>query len=160
MATAPYRKYRVKVYLNASHQLIIDGWKCKLCPFSWEFSLLIRVPLSKQVRFSDLEKELTNFLRPYQNVLLNCQPCFQGCNPTLENVTDRFSRDFYRIIRGLGGILVQVEASETPTKSYILDMQEELDQDGSLPEEQMLSQVIDAVLDCILKEEGTENPEG
>lgn len=72
-----------------------------------------------------------------------------GIMPTLENVTDYFSSEFYRIIHDIGGMMTRLEASETPTRSYIVNMAE---QEGNAQinadtENIILSEVMDAVLD-------------
>ena len=70
----------------------------------------------------------------------------------LENVTDYFAEEFYRIIHNIGGILTSVEASETPTRSYIINMEEQEENAGNNEETEnkIMSDVIDAVLNGIV----------
>ena len=94
------------------------------------------------------EKELAK-LEKYQNKVLNDEEPFDSIMPTLENVTDYFSSEFYRIIHDIGGMMTRLEASETPTRSYIVNMAE---QEGNAQinadtENIILSEVMDAVLD-------------
>lgn len=85
---------------------------------------------------------------------MNEEEPFDGILPTLENMTDYFSGEFYRVIHEIGGILTKVEASETPTRSYILNLSEN-EENRRLSEEteqEILSDVMDAVLDQIVEE--------
>lgn len=53
----------------------------------------------------------------------------------------------------MGGMLTSVEASETPTRSYIVDISEQ-DRNALLnkkADERIMSDVMDAVLDEIIK---------
>ena len=50
---------------------------------------------------------------------------FDRLNPTLENMAEYFIRDIRDIVLDLGGILVKMESSETPTRSYILSYAED-----------------------------------
>ena len=74
--------------------------------------------------------------------------------PTLENVADYFSEEFYHIIHDTGGVLTTLEASETPTRSYIVNLEEKDDmmQLTKEADDKMLSDVMDAVLDGIINE--------
>ena len=56
---------------------------------------------------------------------MNEKEPFDTIMPTLENMTDYFSKEFYRVIHDVGGILVQIEASETPTRSYVVNLTEQ-----------------------------------
>ena len=73
--------------------------------------------------------------------------------PTLENVADYFSDEFYKIINSTGGVLTTLEASETPTRSYIVNLseKEETQKLSKEADEKMLSDVMDAVLDEIIE---------
>ena len=75
--------------------------------------------------------------------------------PTIENVTDYFAEEFFKIIYSMGGMLTSVEASETPTRSYIVDISEQ-DRNALLnkkADERIMSDVMDAVLDEIIKQQ-------
>lgn len=147
-----YREYRIKTYLNARHYIIIDDHKGEVHPHTWEFSLRIRFGRSGFTEFGTFEKGITDYLAQYQNTIMNESEPFDAIVPTLENVTDYFSGDFYRIIHDIGGELVQIEASETPTRSYILDLSKrEEDTAAAETKEKILSDVMDSVLDEIVK---------
>ena len=126
MAVKLYREYRIKFYLNMRHYIIIDGKKGEIHPHTWEFALDIKFGRSSFVEFNIFEKGIANFLEKYQNKVLNDEEPFDSIMPTLENVTDYFSSEFYRIIHDIGGMMTRLEASETPTRSYIVNMAEQV----------------------------------
>ena len=62
--------------------------------------------------------------------------------------------EFFKIIYKTGGMLTRVEASETPTRSYIVNMAEQ-ERNSILnkkADEKIISEVMDAVLDDIVKQ--------
>ena len=64
-----------------------------------------------------------------------------------------FAEEFFKIIYSMGGMLTSVEASETPTRSYIVDISEQ-DRNALLnkkADERIMSDGMDAVLDEIIK---------
>lgn len=153
MAIKMYREYRLKFYLNARHYIIINGRKGEVHPHTWEFTLNIRFGRSSFVEFNTFEKGISDFLAPYQNKVMNEIPPFDSITPTLENMADWFANEFRQVIHDIGGILLQIEASETPTRSYILGMEDfadddEMDQDTR---KQICSEVMDAVLDRLVQ---------
>ena len=149
MAVKLYREYRIKFYLNMRHYIIINGNKGEVHPHTWEFD--IKCGRSPFVEFNIFEKGISDFLDKYQNKILNDEEPFTSILPTLENVTDYFADEFFRIIHNIGGILTLVEASETPTRSYIINMeeQEELAGNNEETENKIMSDVIDAVVNEI-----------
>lgn len=147
----PYREYRIKIYLNARHYIIINDQKGEIHPHTWEFSLRIRFMHSRFIEFRAFEKGITEYLTPYQNAVMNEMEPFDAIIPTIENMTDYFSRDFSSIIREVGGVLTEIEASETPTRSYILCLPEEERTMTANRKEQALSELIDSVLDDVLE---------
>lgn len=149
MAVKLYREYKIKFYLNMRHYIIINDNKGETHPHTWEFALDIRFGRSSFVEFNIFEKGINDFLEKYQNKVLNEEEPFDAILPTLENVTDYFSEEFYRIIHNIGGMLTSVEASETPTRSYIINMsdQEENAANDKEIENKIMSEVIDTVID-------------
>ena len=154
MAVKLYREYRIKFYLNMRHYIIIDGKKGEIHPHTWEFALDIKFGRSSFVEFNIFEKGIANFLEKYQNKILNEAEPFDAMMSTLENVTDYFAEEFFKIIYKTGGMLTRVEASETPTRSYIVNMAEQ-ERNSILnkkADEKIISEVMDAVLDDIVKQ--------
>ncbi len=118
--------YQMKFYLNARHYIWIDGEKGDAHPHTWEFGLTIGIDSRDFVEFSVFERSVNAFLEPYQNQLLNEMAPFDAVVPTLENMTDEFASSFADCIAEAGGTLLRIEASETPTRSYVV----EIDVDG------------------------------
>lgn len=147
MSVRFYREYRLKFYLNARHYIIINENRGDVHPHTWEFALNIRIEKNDFVEFHTFEKEISDYLNKYQNCILNEHEPFDMMLPTLENMTDYFSMDFYRIICEMGGTLTSIEAGETPTRSYILNMQEETEEINQIDDFLNWSEMIDSVLD-------------
>lgn len=148
-----YREYKIKFYLNARHYIIINGNRGEVHPHTWEFALNIKFGRSSFVEFNIFEKGISAYLAPYQNKIMNEIEPFHAILPTLENMVDYFAEDFYRIIHDIGGILTRIEASETPTRSYVLNLAEDREkaEENQEIEQQVISDVMDAVLDQIVK---------
>lgn len=146
------REYRIKFYLNARHFIIINGHKGDTHPHTWEMALDIRFGRSSFVQFSTFERGISQYLEKYQNRVLNEVKPFDEILPTLENIVDCFAEDFYAIIHDIGGVLLRIEASETPTHSYILNMttHDESSWRSDETDRKIASDVMDAVLDEIV----------
>jgi 6-pyruvoyltetrahydropterin/6-carboxytetrahydropterin synthase len=147
-----YREYQLKFYLNASHYIIIDGDRQQTHPHTWEFSLTIRIGRSTFKAFHTFETEIEQILAPFQKRILNEVEPFDQIVPTLENMVDWFAQEFRRVVSEIGGRLVRLEASETPTRSYILELDRlEKDEPDTASEEQMIDEIVDSVLSEILR---------
>lgn len=142
-----YHEYELKFYLNARHYIIIGGQQGDVHPHTWEFSMRIRIGRSSFTPFMVFEKKVNALLEPYQNRLINDVEPFDQILPTLENMVDYFARQAKEELRRIGGELIRVEASETPTRAYILDLQSGQDPER---EAEMLPELVDSVLDDIL----------
>lgn len=150
MAVTVYREYRLKVYLNARHFVIFQGNAGDIHPHTWEFSLTIRLGRTAFTQFGTFEKCVQEILSPYQNRLLNeCAP-FDVLIPTLEQLAETFSEEFYTRLEAIGGELTRVEVSETPTRSYILDLSGTHRARTEQLEKRMLADMADRVLEEIL----------
>lgn len=152
MALIFYREYCLKFYLNARHYIIIDGRKGEVHPHTWEFAIIIRFGRGDFVEFNTFEKGIEEYLSVYQNRVLNTMKPFDTILPTIENVADYFAKDFYEIIKKIGGILVSLEASETPTRSYRLNLEEQQEyaEKSDKTEDEMMDEIVENVLDSIL----------
>lgn len=113
------REYRQKLYLNASHYVIFGDKKSERHPHTWEFTIEILVTRDRMIKFGLLEERIGNILAPYQDKLVNDVPPFDHIIPTLENMLDYFADLFFDAVREVGGLLVKIEASETPTRTCI-----------------------------------------
>ena len=149
------REYKFKAYLNCSHFIIINGKEGQVHPHTWEFTICVTRVGSDFIQFNAFEKAIEEFIAPYQNRIVNEIPPFDKVVPTLENVSDYFGDNLRRIIRGIGGEVILMESSETPTRSYVLDYEEELDFMDNMKQnsKEVTSMIIDSVLDGIIGDE-------
>lgn len=141
-----YRTYELKFYLNAQHYITIHGKKGQLHPHTWEFTLRFQLPRSSFVEFSEVEKEIQKYLEPFQNKTMNDMPPFDSLEPTVENMTDFFSFEFRKIIGDLNGSLLEVKNSETPTRTYIVEL------DGNDAASKENSSIVNNAMDQALDE--------
>jgi 6-pyruvoyltetrahydropterin/6-carboxytetrahydropterin synthase len=151
MAIRIEREYQLKFYLNARRYMIQNGLRGDVHPHTWELCLRIRVGRGTFIAFHTFEEAVNGYLAKYQNRLLNEVEPFDEILPTLENITICFARDLQEVVAELGGQLIYVETSKTPTRSYILNLEGMEDETTQQVEDQILSQVVDAVLDDLLR---------
>ena len=153
MSLSLKHEYRLKFYLNAQHYFVnaTTGEKGDTHPHTWEFCLSIAVSQQDITPFYVFERGVNEYLAPYQNQVMNdCAP-FDMILPTLESMTEQFTKDFYEIIDAQGGALMRVEGSEGPTRSYIVTVEHGADTERQKAKErEALSGVIDNVLNGIL----------
>lgn len=116
-----YQDYKIKVYLNSRHYIYINGHQGQTHPHTWEFVLYMRFPRNSFIEFSTFEHIFNEFLDKYQNKVLNNIEPFTEIIPTLENITEEFTVAFCQICKDLNGSLLRIEASETPTRCYIIE---------------------------------------
>lgn len=152
MNSTLYREYKFKFYLNANHYIIIDGKEGQRHPHTWEFMVDILMNDQKFVQFDAYEKAIDEYFNKYQNRVLNEVAPFDKIIPTLENMSDYFIHDIRNIVKNLGGTLVKMESSETPTRSYVISFEKEAEFLESVGEntEQKMDEIIDSVLDGII----------
>lgn len=147
-----FREYRLKFYLNARHFIIIGRQKSDTHPHTWEFALTILIRRREFVEFNTFEKRINEYLEQYQDRILNEVEPFDSVLPTLENMVDHFTREFYDMIKAIGGELLSVEGSEGPSRSYILDLREQNESMDSVDRrsDNIMSDIIDSILDDII----------
>ncbi len=152
MNSTLYREYKFKFYLNANHYIIINGKEGQRHPHTWEFMVNIRMSDQKFVEFGDYEKAIDEYFNKYQNRVLNEVEPFDHIIPTLENMSDYFVHEIREIVKNLGGILVKMESSETPTRSYVISFEKESDFLKSMGKtsEKKMEEIIDSVLDSMM----------
>ncbi len=153
MTTKLYREYKFKFYLNANHYIIINGKDGQTHPHTWEFVFYIIKSEGEFVLFNKFEKAIEEYLEKYQGRILNELPPFDTMVPTLENITDYFCVEIRGIIRTLGGELAVMESSETPTRSYIIDLRDGLDFKTNMSKltDEQVDEVIDNIVDNMIK---------
>ena len=115
-----FQKYQFKCYLNGGHCIIIDGRQGQVHPHTWEFILTILIRKEQFLEFNVFEKAIEIFFAKYQNQTLNQIKPFDHIMPTLENMVEYFGAELRNVMSATGGELIQIEGSETPTRSYII----------------------------------------
>lgn len=147
-----YREYKFKFYLNANHFIIIDGKEGQRHPHTWEFMVDILMNNDEFVQFDAYEKAIDEYFNKYQNRVINEIAPFDHVIPTLENMSDYFIHDVRGIVKNLGGELIKMESSETPTRSYVISFEREIGFLESVRKnsEKKVDGIIDSVLDNIL----------
>lgn len=148
-----YDKYKFKFYLNASHSIYINGVLGQSHPHTWEFSLDVLKVWGDFVQFNDVEKSIEDLLSKYQNNYINEIDPFIKLNPTLENICEYFKETIKELLKNIGWILMIIEISETPSRSYIIDLIDEIELETSkeLPmQKQINNKSIDDIAQDIL----------
>ena len=151
MARTTFREYKFKFYLNANHFIVINGKEGEIHPHTWEFMVDVLMSDQKFVQFDAYEKAIDEYNK-YQNRILNEVEPFDHMVPTLENMSDYFADEIRGIVKELGGHLVKMESSETPTRSYVISFEREQEYLESIRKssKQQMSDVIDGILDRII----------
>lgn len=121
-----YEQYKFKFYLNASHAIHIDGILGEAHPHTWEIAIHTIRQEDNFKAFHEIEEKVEQLLQPYQDGFLNSQPSFQQINPTLENCCRYFCEVITAMLKMEGWKLLQIEMSETPTRSFIMKSTEEI----------------------------------
>lgn len=149
------QEYRLKFYLNAMHSIILNEEKGQLHPHTWEICLDI-TSNDNFVMFSKIESGIEQLLSTYQNKILNDIEPFNKINPTLENITFYFKDIIYKFLLANGWILNRLEVSETPSRSFIVNIPE-LNKAEALPsfEFDQVQNIIDAQTLTAVKEKIT-----
>lgn len=119
-------QYKYKFFLNAMHYVTIDGKKGEAHSHCFEIVVdIAAVDDTKFTMFKDIEQKMEAILEPYQNKLLNDVHPFDEMNPIIENICQVFKRAFIKELYELGWTLICIEISESPSRSYILNVVEE-----------------------------------
>ncbi len=143
-----YSQYKFKFYLNASHAIYIDGHIGEKHPHTWEITINVLKEKSEFIQFSSLEKKIENWMKRYQDKFLNEIDPFDKVNPTMENCCDYMKEVLKEILHSEGWILLSIEMSETPTRSYVVNV---FDSDKKLNWEDISSDTVaEGILDNIL----------
>ena len=151
-------QYVCKFYLNASHFIYIDGKKGEPHSHCFEFVLDVATKEKESfVSFTEIEKSVENLLAPYQEKLLNDVKPFDEINPTLENIANYFKELFVKEIAFKKWVLVTIELSETPTRSYLINTAEELKQNVLGNQKDKVFEELQNIVDTIHNDKTLEN---
>ena len=116
-----YRQYKLKFYLNMNHFIIIGDKPGEVHPHTWEIIISVVSAQEDMTPFTNIERRMEAVMDQYQDKLLNdCAP-FNKIVPTVENAAKYFFRLIQDNLIQEGWILMMLEVSETPTRSYIIN---------------------------------------
>ena len=119
-----YHQYKYKFYLNLNHSICIHEKQGEIHPHTWEIVVDIATSDSQFKEFSQIEKRLEQLLEKYQDKYINEIAPFEEINPTIENAGEVFSAEIKKSIEEAGWLLLTFEISETPSRTYIINMVE------------------------------------
>ena len=117
-----YSEYKFKFYLNASHSIYINNKLGQKHPHTWEITMDLIKIVDGFVQFNDVEYAIEKLLSAYQDKYINEVPPFDTLNPTLENICLHFKDSIDELLKNMGWLLLKIEISETPTRSYMIDL--------------------------------------
>ena len=117
-------QYRYKFYLNANHFVVINNKKGDPHSHCFELTIIVAsmVDNEKTISFNNIESKVEEILAPYQNKLLNEEFPFTTIIPTLENICSYFKTVIYDTLIRMGWVLLSIEVSETPSRAFILSI--------------------------------------
>lgn len=146
--------YRFKFYLNASHAIYSSGVIGQNHPHTWEVTLDVLKARQDFVQFDVIEKNVEHYFEKYQDGNLNKIPPFDVMNPTLENITNHFKQNLFNILAEMGWLLIKIEVSETPARSYIIETDAEINSllTENITEESTINNAVDEKIEMILSQ--------
>lgn len=104
-----------------NHFIIIDGKPGEVHPHTWEIIISVISDQDKMTPFANIERKMDEIMKRYQDQLLNnCAP-FDTIVPTVENAAKYFFGFIQDNIIQEGWILLMLELSETPTRSFVIN---------------------------------------
>lgn len=141
-----FRQYKFKFYLNISHAIYINGTQGQSHPHTWEIAINALKLEDSFDQFNRLEEKIEGYLNRYQDQWINKVPPFDTLNPTLENCCEFLKTELRDLLRREGYQLLMIEMSETPTRSYIINLLDENDSS----QVQSMSSFVDSKLEEIM----------
>lgn len=120
-------EYKYKFYLNATHSIYINNIMGDKHPHTWEITIDTIKIVEGFVQFNHVEQIIEKILEKYQDSYINEVEPFITLNPTLENICIYFKEDIKRDLMEIGWLLLSIEISETPSRSYLIDLMDEED---------------------------------
>ncbi len=104
-----------------NHFIIIGDKPGEVHPHTWEIIISVVSAQEDMTPFTNIERRMEAVMDQYQDKLLNdCAP-FNKIVPTVENAAKYFFRLIQDNLIQEGWILMMLEVSETPTRSYIIN---------------------------------------
>ncbi len=139
-----YRQYKFKFYLNTRHAVYRKGVLSEVHPHTWELTIYVMKSREETVKFQELEKQVEQFLEPYQDKTLNEVAPFDVVNPTLENCCEYFREQLTPILNRDGWIFLMLELAGSSNMSYVVSL---IDDDYTRQ-----TQTIQSITDRMIKE--------
>jgi 6-pyruvoyltetrahydropterin/6-carboxytetrahydropterin synthase len=139
-----YRQYKFKFYLNTRHAVYRKGVLSEAHPHTWELTIYVMKSREETVKFQELEKQVEQFLEPYQDKTLNEVAPFDVVNPTLENCCEYFREQLTPILNRDGWIFLMLELAGSSNMSYVVSL---IDDDYTRQ-----TQTIQSITDRMIKE--------
>ena len=150
-------KYRFKFYLNAIHSIDINKKRGQEHPHTWEIVIYTLQLSDMFTMFTEIEKKIEEFLSTFQDKNLNLIEPFNSINPTLENICFFIKDEVERLLIDKGWILLRIEISETPSRTFIIDMSDDKnlsdlqnEKDNNTDYEEISNVVDDNILSSVL----------
>lgn len=140
-----YKQYKFKFYLNARHAIYHEGELGEVHPHTWEFVLFVVKARHEFTQFHIIENKIEQCLDEYQDKYINEIAPFDVVNPTLENVADYFKDRFSELLNKEGWLLIMMEMSETPSRTYVITLLDDIE----LSESQTLNTFTDTFLERV-----------
>lgn len=120
-------QYEYKFYLNINHAIFIKNKLGQIHPHTWELTMNVLNISNDFIQFDKIEKLMNDVFEKYQDQIINETPPFDKINPTLENVVKHFKDETQDILIPQKLILLSIEISETPSRSFILNLFDDID---------------------------------
>lgn len=121
-------QYKYKFYLNANHAIFINNVLGQMHPHTWEIMIEVLSTKENFVQFDRVEAAISKLLEKYQDQFINTVDPFDKVNPTLENVVYYFKQMIEEQIKEYYMVLLSIEISETPSRSYIINSYDEVEE--------------------------------
>lgn len=120
-------QYKYKFYLNANHAIFINNVLGQMHPHTWEIMIEVLNTKENFVQFDRVETVISKIFERYQDQFINTIEPFNKVNPTLENMVYHFKKMIEEQIKEYYMILLSIEISETPSRSYIINSFDEVE---------------------------------
>lgn len=140
--------YHYKFYLNANHAIYLNCQLGQIHPHTWEFSFEVINENEDFVLFNKVSPLIDEMLNKYQNQNINSIEPFDKINPTLENISEYFMKEFRRELKKIGMRLIWIEVSENASISYFINV---IDEAENKKESGQDDEDMDSCIDDIIK---------
>lgn len=113
----PFVGYKLQFELNARHHNIKNAASSSH-PHTFTISLYLKKVSEEFVLYTDIETDITNWLRQYQGKDLGSAELFSDGDETLETIGERFYSVLKERVKAEGYELVRLDIYENPVRTY------------------------------------------